>query len=103
MQASGKARQGAVLTRIVAPRRAVRGEQLAWIAKAARGAAPSAETTGQGAPAGKAGRDRRKAQAPDAWIDLALVARAFPDEAPIEAIPLAAEIARQTIAANRQR
>ncbi|WP_280953967.1 hypothetical protein [Methylobacterium sp. 17Sr1-1] len=36
--------------------------------------------------------------AADAWIDLALVARAFPDVTPIDEIPLAAAIARQTVA-----
>ncbi|MFH6781532.1 MULTISPECIES: hypothetical protein [Methylobacterium] len=101
---SGKKRQGAVLARMVEPRRAIWGERLAWIAKAARGieAATAEAKAGEAAPAG-AGRGRRRAHAPDAWIDLALVARAFLDGTPIEDIPLAAGIARQTIAANRHR
>ena len=47
------------------------------------------------------GSGRRKLPASEAWIDLALVARAFLDETPIEDIPLAAEIARQTLSAQR--
>lgn len=91
---AGRKKQGAVLTRIVEPRRAHWGEQLAWIAKAVQGGA------GEAAPS-KVGRGRRAMPASDAWIDLALVARAFLDGTPIEEIPLAAEIARQTIAASR--
>ncbi|WP_093569035.1 hypothetical protein [Methylobacterium sp. 174MFSha1.1] len=92
---AGRKRQGAVLSRIVEPQRAYFGELLAWIAKAAQGAAEA------GAPA-KVGRGRRKMPAAEAWIDLALVARAFLDETPIDEIPLAAEIARQTLAVQRR-
>lgn len=94
---AGRKKQGAVLTRIVGPRRSHWGEQLAWIAKAVKGGAERF-----GADGGTmVGRGRRKLPAAEAWIDLALVARAFLDETPIEDIPLAAEIARQTLSAQR--
>ncbi len=44
------------------------------------------------------------AKAGEAWIDLALVARAFLDEdTPITEIPLAMGIAKQTVAVHRGR
>lgn len=89
---AGRKKQGAVLTRIVDPRRSHWGEQLAWTAKAVKGGADGEAMVGRG---------RRKLPASEAWIDLALVARAFLDGTPIEDIPLAAEIARQTLSAQR--
>ncbi len=94
---AGRKKQGAVLTRIVGPRRSHWGEQLAWIAKAVKGGAERGGVDG----GTMVGRGRRKLPASEAWIDLALVARAFLDETPIEDIPLAAEIARQTLSAQR--
>ncbi len=86
---AGVKARDAVLARIVAPRRAEWGEMLAWIAKAAR------DQAAQGGVAAKAG---------EAWIDLALVARAFLDEdTPITEIPLAMGIAKQTVAVHRGR
>ena len=94
---AGRKKQGAVLTRIVDPRRSHWGEQLAWIAKAVKGGAERGGADGET----MVGRGWRKLPASEAWIDLALVARAFLDETPIEDIPLAAEIARQTLSAQR--